>query len=74
VTPRDCCPISGVHFTELINDAKLLFNEYANQGAMIIRDTVLNGFDISQVGKKEQSEVARSIVQYLLKEKDATPF
>lgn len=59
---------------ELINDAKLLFNEYANQGAMIIRDTVLNGFDISQVGKKEQSEVARSIVQYLLKEKDATPF
>lgn len=58
----------------LVNQAKLLFNEYANQGAMIIRDTILNGFDLNQVGKLDQSEIARSMVQYLLKEGETTPF
>lgn len=58
----------------LVNQAKLLFNEYANQGAMIIRDTILNGFDLNQVGKRDQSEIARSMVQYLFKEGETTPF
>ncbi|NRO55139.1 hypothetical protein [Lactobacillus helveticus] len=58
----------------VINAAKTLFNEYANQGANLVQNKVLNDFDLNSMNKSQQTEMLISLVEYLLSESKATPF
>ncbi|KRN34504.1 hypothetical protein [Lactiplantibacillus plantarum] len=58
----------------VINAAKTLFNEYANQGASLIQNKVLNDFDLNSMNKSQQTEMFISLVEYLLSESKAAPF